>query len=209
MYIVIDGLDNSGKSTLQKTLSNMFKSYNPILIKEPFEETKKYIEDNPNITELEILEKMIEDRNKIISKFKKDDFIISDRSFYSSLAYQGSILGVDTIDGILKNNNLILPDIYIYMDVFSEKAIERDNTDYANKRYDLKKVREIFIETILLFEGKYSEYMPKQLILTLDANDFENINKNMDFIFLQINECLDDMLDIKIESTYRGMENGY
>ena len=86
--------------------------------------TKLYDEDNPNITELEILEKMIEDRNKIISKFKKDDFIISDRSFYSSLAYQGSILGVDTIDGILKNNNLILPDIYIYMDVFSEKAID-------------------------------------------------------------------------------------
>lgn len=207
MYIVIDGLDNCGKSTLQKTLANLFHTYKPILIKEPFEETKEYIENHPDISEKEILEKMIEDRNKILSSFKNDDFIISDRSFYSSLAYQGSVLGIETVDEILKNNNLILPDVYIYMDVFPETSISRDEDDYANKRYDMNKVRKIFIETIYLFNSTYSHYMPKDIILTLDANDFSNINDNMDFIFLEINSLLEsNKLDDKINREYRGMK---
>ena len=52
--------------------------------------------------------------------------VVSDRYYYSSLAYQGSVLGYDTVAGLnLENPGIRRPDICIFLDLSPEKSLER------------------------------------------------------------------------------------
>ena len=52
--------------------------------------------------------------------------VISDRYYYSSLAYQGAALGYDTVAALnLDNESIRTPDKCIFLDLTPEKSLER------------------------------------------------------------------------------------
>lgn len=76
--------------------------------------------------------------------------VISDRYYYSSLAYQGSVLGYETVAALnLDREDIRTPDICIFLDLTPEKSLERigkrgEATEiYENFDY-LTKTRETF-----------------------------------------------------------------
>lgn len=71
--------------------------------------------------------------------------VISDRYYYSSLAYQGSVLGYETVAALnLDKEDIRTPDLCIFLDLTPEKSLERigkrgeaveiyENFDYLTK----------------------------------------------------------------------------
>ena len=80
--------------------------------------------------------------------------VISDRYYYSSLAYQGSVLGYDIVARLnLENENIRKPDLCIFLDLTPEKSLERIGARadvpteiYENREY-LEKTRKTFFDT--------------------------------------------------------------
>ena len=71
--------------------------------------------------------------------------VICDRYYYSSLAYQGSVLGYETVAALnLDKEDIRTPDLCIFLDLTPEKSLERigkrgeaveiyENFDYLTK----------------------------------------------------------------------------
>lgn len=143
IFIVIDGCDASGKSTIIKELKKIIEDeYNlknkVTIVREPGfteagEEIRKTIlkqRDFPlePLTELSL---MYSARKELIEKvikpeLNKNNVVISDRWESSSFVYQ-NIRGVDKkdIEAMSKIMCDIKPDYYIYMDVFPKNTISR------------------------------------------------------------------------------------
>jgi dTMP kinase len=83
----------------------------------------------------------------------KDGFtVISDRYYYSSLAYQGAALGYETVAALnLEDKSIRTPDLCIFLDLTPEKSLERigkrgEETEiYENFDY-LSKTRAMFFD---------------------------------------------------------------
>ena len=78
--------------------------------------------------------------------------VISDRYYYSSLAYQGSVLGYDTVAELnLGNESIRTPDLCVFLDLTPERSLERigkrgEQTEiYENFEY-LSKTRAMFFD---------------------------------------------------------------
>lgn len=79
--------------------------------------------------------------------------VISDRYYYSSLAYQGAELGFDTVATLnLENPDIRTPDLCIFLDLTPEKSLERigaradvPHEIYENYEY-LEKTRKMFFD---------------------------------------------------------------
>lgn len=78
--------------------------------------------------------------------------VISDRYYYSSLAYQGAALGYDTVAALnLDNESIRTPDLCVFLDLTPEKSLERigkrgEETEiYENYEY-LSKTRAMFFD---------------------------------------------------------------
>ncbi len=171
MYIAFEGIEGSGKTLQIKLLENYLKlkDVDYILTKEPGSTViGKQIRNillsskNKNMSYLTELFLYNADRAQhykevIIPNYKKK-LIVSDRSFYSTIAYQGFGRGIsfellETLNKISTNG--ISPDIVILLDLEPEKGIKRalyreENLD--NARFELeniefhKKVREGYLK---------------------------------------------------------------
>lgn len=88
-----------------------------------------------------------------IDAMMKDGYtVISDRYYYSSLAYQGSVLGYETVAALnLENESIRTPDLCIFLDLTPEKSLARigsrgEQTEiYENLEY-LTKTRTMFFD---------------------------------------------------------------
>jgi dTMP kinase len=157
MYIVFEGIDGSGKTSLIESLFNdeeLAKRFNIKIKKEPF--NRKFIEES--------FKKMknLNDKNKAIlltlafaydrvfleeefSKFYNNSLVLSDRSFISSLAYQSLFLELKWVYCV--NKHFKKPDLVIYLDVDVEEALKRinlrneKNIDYFEKKEFLEKLK--------------------------------------------------------------------
>jgi dTMP kinase len=136
IFIVIEGLDGSGKTTQAKFLAKKLeKTYKVILTAEPslgkigsFIREDCLYEDKRLPTEAEALlfaADRIEHIHKEVKPALEDGkIVICDRYIYSSLAYQGnSGLSLDWIKTI--NARALQPDFSIFIDLAPEKVIER------------------------------------------------------------------------------------
>lgn len=158
--IVIEGIDGSGKSTCAKNLADKLNSIN-IKTVYTFEPTHLYYGAKlmesmlkENLDAKEELSLFIEDRKEHIKYMIKpaiEDgyFIILDRYFYSSIAYQGA-KGIDINEIIEMHKDFIVkPDIvfifHLPIDIALNRIIsKRGITDrFENETY-LKKVDKIF-----------------------------------------------------------------
>lgn len=137
MFIVIEGLDGSGKTTISKLLYDYLtkKNYKVLLTSEPTDGPigriiKKYLAKSKHKRD-HILEALLFAADRrwhvkeiILPALNKYDYIISDRYVYSSYAYQQS--NVTPLKWLIEiNKDVPKPDIIIFLDVSPDECLRR------------------------------------------------------------------------------------
>jgi dTMP kinase len=136
IFIVIEGLDGSGKTTQATLLAKkLSQSYKVILTAEPsqckigtfiregclYEDKRLPIEAEALLFAADRFEHM---QKEIKPALDEGKLVICDRYVYSSLAYQGSAgLSLDWIKTI--NARALQPDFSVFIDVAPERVLER------------------------------------------------------------------------------------
>ncbi len=170
MFIVIEGIDGAGKSTQARLLAEWFEEqgYETVLTKEPTDTAfgklirrlvltggREGIIDGARIShEAEALlfaADRAEHVHKLIKPLVEDGkVVISDRYFYSSLAYQWA-RGLD-LDWLIDLNRFaIRPDLTILLDLPVKESMKRINGRSIKTEFDKiaelqKKVRENYLQ---------------------------------------------------------------
>lgn len=199
IFIVVDGIDGSGKSEIIKMLHNYLfskhKKYRILTTREPTH--GKYgnrirqmlrKEKNPKSSSKELLDLFVKDRQehlkKTIDPFLKSsskneiNIVLCDRYYYSTIAFQ-SAQGLNAKDIIAKNKGFRKPDIAFILDVNPNIAMKRISHRQKEKFEQLsfmKKIRQNFLKLPRLL---------KDNIKIIDSKDslnevFENIKKEVD-----------------------------
>ena len=166
-FIVFEGIDGAGKTTQIKRLCKALEARG-ILCKTTVEPTdlpsgrelRRALSGELPKTALEMAEMFASDRVAHnthpeigINKLLSDGYsVISDRYYYSSLAYQGTALGYDTVAKLnLENESIRHPDLCVFLDLTPEKSLERignrgEQTEiYENLDY-LTRTRAMFFD---------------------------------------------------------------
>ncbi|NYB51631.1 MAG: dTMP kinase [Methanobacteriaceae archaeon] len=156
MYICLEGIDGSGKSTQLERLGNWLENcgFSVTRIREPTDspvgrliremlQTPHAQDESFQIT-LALL--FAADRMLLMEDIQKNvelkRVVISDRSFYSSLAYQN---GRDWVAQI--NKYALKPDLVILLDLETETAVKRcDGKDNFEQVEFLDKVRKRYLQ---------------------------------------------------------------
>ena len=201
IFIVVDGIDGSGKSEIVKMLHNYLfskhKKYRILTTREPTH--GKYgsrirqmlrQEKKPESSNKELMELFVKDRREhlknTIEPFLKNsnknelNIVLCDRYYYSTIAFQ-SAQGLEMKDLIEKNKSFRKPDIAFILDVKPSIALERISHRQKEKFEQLR-----FMERIRANFLK----LPKLLndnIKIIDSNRslnevFESIKKEVDKI---------------------------
>ena len=169
IFIVVDGIDGSGKSEIIKMLHNYLfskhKKYRILTTREPtngvygskIRQMLKY-ENDPKSNRKQLMELFIKDRKEhlknIIEPFLKNsdrhelNIVICDRYYYSTIAFQ-SAQGLDIKLLTEKNKKFRTPDIAFILDIEPTLALERINYRKKEKFEQLnfmKKIRENYLK---------------------------------------------------------------
>jgi dTMP kinase len=136
VFICIEGLDGSGKSTQAKLLTKKLckAGYKAVYTAEPSQGKigkfirKRLFEQERMPTTVEALlfaaDRIEHVQNTVEPALREGKIVISDRYIFSSLAYQGSAgLNLDWIETI--NKNAQKPDLSIFIDVAPEVVLIR------------------------------------------------------------------------------------
>ncbi|MDR0318837.1 MAG: dTMP kinase [Nitrososphaerota archaeon] len=136
VFICIEGLDGSGKSTQAKLLTKKLckEGYDTVFTAEPSKGKighfirKRLFEQERMGTTVEALlfaaDRLEHVQHTIVPALQVGKIVISDRYVYSSLAYQGSAgLSLDWIEAI--NANAQKPDLSLFIDVSPEIVLKR------------------------------------------------------------------------------------
>jgi len=156
MYICLEGIDCSGKSTQILLLEKWIKKYvnEVIRVHEPTDSDigkmiRQYLKNNPIISDnfqtvMALL--FAADRVNLVKKVdevkKNKGIIITDRSLYSSIVYQNGPKWIREINKYAKK-----PDIVILLDLDIDIALKRRKSKdtFENKPF-LEKVRQKYIK---------------------------------------------------------------
>ncbi len=163
-YLVTEGIDGTGKSTLLKALAKKLSNQgiDCIRLAEPSE--GKYgkriraelAAENPSLAPQAWLELFEADRREQIETqvrpaLDAGKWVLQDRSFYSTAAYQGA-QGADLQDILQRNRSFAIePDLVLILDLSPEKALKRVHqrqsmqADAFEQLDYLHNVRELFL----------------------------------------------------------------
>jgi dTMP kinase len=160
-FIVIEGLDGSGKTTQAKILAaKLRRSHNAVYTQEPSRgKVGKFIrnrilsgEKRP-ATMVEALlfaaDRIDHVQNEVLPALSEGQLVISDRYFYSSLAYQGSAgLSLEWIEAI--NQHALKPDLALFIDVDPETVLQRlkRKKSVMETIETQRKVREVYLKFV-------------------------------------------------------------
>ena len=154
-FLVIEGPDGSGKSTLIKRLKNYLDKENidSICVREPggteiSEDIRNILLSVDNMEMNERTEALLyaAARSQLVSEVIKPalengSVVISDRFLFSSLAYQGVGRGLG-IDNVMEINKFALGDIYpdrtIFLDVDPKIGLNRNKADDKVDRLEIE-----------------------------------------------------------------------
>jgi dTMP kinase len=200
LFIVLEGIDGSGKSTQSKLLFD-FLSKNgeqAILTKEPTDGDigkllkNKYLKevDLPFVDALLFAADREEHLKKIvIPALNEGKIVISDRYYHSTLAYQQA-QGLELKWLLELNKNFIKPDLTIIIDLEPEKAMERIEVDKDRKIEDRKKFEKLeFLKKARKNFLDLPKILKDEKIVVIDGNEekekvFEAILKEIKKILL-------------------------
>jgi dTMP kinase len=176
VFICIEGLDGSGKTTQAKLLVRVLrKNYDAVYTAEPSKgKIGKFIKqhclhsDKRNSGVVEALlfaaDRSEHVENTVLPALKKGQIVVSDRYVYSSLAYQGATgLDLGWIEKI--NMHAIRPDLAIFLDVEPETVVQR-----------LKPRKSVMenLETQEKVRKVYAEFVGKGELVRVDGNKPKN-----------------------------------
>jgi dTMP kinase len=160
-FICVEGLDGCGKTTQTKLLVRALKeSYGAVYTAEPSRGKigtfiKEYcLHGKKRLSSIVEALLFAADRfehvqNEVLPALKEGKLVISDRYYYSSLAYQGAA-GLD-LEWIKKvNKHALRPDFAIFIDVDPEVVIDRlkRKKSVMENLETQRKVREIYIKFV-------------------------------------------------------------
>ena len=167
-FIVFEGIDGAGKTTQIKLLQSALaeRGIECITTAEPTDmpsgkKIREALSGRVQVTCAQMADMFATDRvihNKdreqgLDVMLESGKTVISDRYYYSSLAYQGAELGFETVAKLnLENPDIRMPDICIFLDLSPEKSLERigkradvPTEIYENYEY-LEKTRKMFYD---------------------------------------------------------------
>jgi dTMP kinase len=197
IFIVIEGLDGSGKTTQSTFLANkLSQSHNVVLTAEPshgkigtFIRGDCLYEDKRLPTEAEALlfaaDRIEHMYREVKPALDEGKLVICDRYIYSSLAYQGSAgLSLEWIKTI--NARALQPDFSIFIDVSPERVIERlkRKRSIMETLETQQKVREVYLKFVTKGElVRVDGDKPKEAVTEeLYSKVLGLLNKCQDFV---------------------------
>jgi dTMP kinase len=160
-FIVIEGLDGSGKTTQAKLLAaKLKKSHGAVYTAEPsqgrigkFIRSRILYGDSRLPTSVEALlfaaDRIEHIQNEVSPTLEKGYLVVSDRYVYSSLAYQGSAeLNLEWIQTI--NQHAMKPNLALFIDVDPETVIGRlrRKKSVMENLETQRKVREVYLKYV-------------------------------------------------------------
>ena len=160
-FIVIEGLDGSGKTTQAKLIAaRLSRSHNAIYTAEPSQgKIGTYIREaclygeNRLLNTVEALlfaaDRIEHVEHEIKPALAKGRLVLSDRYVYSSLAYQGSA-GLSTAWISEINKHALKPDFAVFIDVLPEDVLQRlrRRRSVMENLETQRKVREIYMQYV-------------------------------------------------------------
>jgi len=168
-FIVIEGLDGSGKSSQVELAVNFLKEQGKevIVTKEPTMDSeyglqiRRVLKGEITKEPLELQKLYVDDRrehlkNKVIPALGKGKYVVSSRYYFSTFAYGGSE-GLDVNMLIEMNKEFLVPDLAIIIDSSPENCIQRiekrgEGIDYFEKIEKLKRINEFYKKMPGMFE---------------------------------------------------------
>lgn len=175
-FIVFEGIDGAGKTTQIKLLAENLKKegVDCYLTAEPTDmPSGKIIREAlsgrlpvscAEMADMFVRDRMIHNKDEekgIDPHLERGMTVISDRYYYSSLAYQGAELGYDKVAALnLDNPEIRTPDICVFLDLTPDKSLERigkraDTPTEIYENYDyLEKTRRMFFDVFERLERR-------------------------------------------------------
>ena len=194
MFIVFEGIDGTGKTTLSKKLVEFLlsKGIKAVWTREPYSKPILEVLKGKELSPWAETHLFLADRDIHIGEFikpylEKGYTVVSDRYYLSTLAYQGFGRGLD-LELLKRLNEQIVgdlkPNLTILLDINVDKAVERieknrKNRDRFEKVEFLKRVREGFL--------KLAKEEKNVVVLNGDKNVYELLGE----ILKQISRLID------------------
>ncbi len=161
LFIVIEGIDGTGKSTQARRLGEWFTAQGRevVLSREPTDgpwgEKVRASAATGRLSPTDELEYFLNDRRQHVAELiapalAAGKVVILDRYYFSTMAYQGA-RGFDPAEIRRKNEAFApVPDLLIIMDLEVDAALARigvrgDTANEFEKRENLERCREIFL----------------------------------------------------------------
>jgi len=181
MFIAVEGIDGSGKSTtikeLKKYLEN--KGHNVLLTAEPTdmpsgklirEVLAKKEGDIPLTHEMLALmfasDRLNHLREEIWPALKNKKTVITDRYFFSSVAYQSVNVSYEWVKGI--NRFATMPDVVVFIDVSIDRALKR--LSIFRQKTELYETREYLEQIDRNYRTVIADFQEHLKVIYLDGN---------------------------------------
>ena len=168
-FIVFEGIDGSGKTTQAELLAQFLRSegIETVITAEPTDlstgkELRAALSGKEKKSECEMAALFVLDRiahnndseNGIRALVERGVYVICDRYYYSTLAYQGMSTDYDWVRGMnLLCPDIMKPDLCIYLDLLPSQSLERikkgrESTEIYETEEILTRVRNTFMTVI-------------------------------------------------------------
>jgi dTMP kinase len=161
LFIVLEGIDGTGKSTQAAALADWFRAEGRevVLSREPTDgpwgARLRASAETGRLSPEEELEYFLNDRRqhvegKILPALQAGKVVILDRYYFSTMAYQGA-RGFDPLEIRRKNEEFAPPpDLLLILDLEVDTALQRigargDSANEFEKRGSLQRCRDIFL----------------------------------------------------------------
>jgi len=207
LYIVLEGVDSCGKTTQSMRLAEALGAQ---LTREPGstrigQELRSILLDpsNSEITPLTELLLMNADRvqnlsEKVVPSLKSGISVVSDRSFVSTLAYQGIVRGLD-FDLALQVCEIAMgevrPDIVILLDIDIDQVRDRRGTGQHDSTDRFEQEQDEFREKLILAYREIVHRLTNIRFVVVDArNNPEDVHAS---ILNAVNDLQKELQDDK------------
>ncbi len=193
-FVVFEGLDRSGKTTQAKMLADYLKGQGQevVLLREPGgtpagEKIRRILKDHKHaLTPLAQAMLFMATRAELVAKkiqpaLDEGKFVVLDRYYFSTCAYQGSGSLLGLYNMLKFNDAFIIPDIVFLLDIDPKVAFKRRGKRDRFERYPIeyhRRVRDGFLRLAKMFKDcfvlldatKAPEYIHKKVIEHLCTN---------------------------------------